>query len=655
MKFSKTAPIFLCMSMMISLGIHSVLGQKILWQAAIGGGGYDNALTMMKADHGCYYLGGVTSSSDGIGKGNHGVGTQDLLVAKVSPEGQIVWKTVIGGAENEEFGQLVQAPNGDLLLVGTTESTDGDAVGNHGKMDILLARIDKYGKLLWSQCFGGTGNDKGFSVLPLDDGGYLLGGESGSKNGDMTYHHGGLDAYIARLDANRKILNNKSLGGKGNETVIRIADIKKDRFLVVCTSNSVDGDVKEFLGEKDVWILCLSKHFDIVWQQAFGGSLIDEAHDVIKVKDGDFVIAGTTFSSDRDLDMSVNSGLGDSWMFRISDQGNLKWSKCYGGSKSEGGNGLSQAADGGFVMVGTTNSKDKIVPGTKGLYDGWIVRTDSMGKKTWTATFGGEDFEYLYGVEALKDGNYLAVGFAESQKGDLLPTGKQTGNDLWMLRFGDPQDSKDNVLRSSPYLTGIASDSETGSPIDAQVTITNNENLAKVKEGKSSTNGRYEVDLPKTGKYSVMFTAKGYMFHGEDIDYAQLSQSPEIRIDAKLVPLKVGSKVILKLIYFDPGKWELKPESDPELRRLEKFLKDHPNLKVEISGHTDNTGSPETKLQLSENRANRVRDWLLKNGVPGRQMTVKGYGQDRPIDTNDTEEGRTRNRRVECTIVELLD
>jgi hypothetical protein len=271
--------------------------QKLLWQKVIGGSGYDNGYAMLKADHGCYFMAGTTSSTDRLGEGNHGAGKFDIVVSKISAEGQVVWKKVIGGSGNEEFGQMSLTPDGGLVLIGTTESKDGDATSTHGKMDMLLARMDRYGNLLWTRCYGGTGNDQGKTVLPLQDGGYLIGGESGSLNGTMTYHHGGLDAWVARLDAQGNVVVEKSLGGKGNETTARFMEIKKDRYLVLAMTNSADGDVKLALGEKDVWALCLSKNFDIVWQQSYGGSLFDDAHDVVRLKNGDFVVCGSTFSA----------------------------------------------------------------------------------------------------------------------------------------------------------------------------------------------------------------------------------------------------------------------------------------------------------------------------------------------------------------------
>ena len=634
---------------------NSLFAQNLLWQKAIGGPGYDNGMKLIPVDHGCFILGGQTASSAGFGEGNHSLGKFDMVATRVSAEGKILWRTLIGGSRKETFSDMKATPDGGVILIGTTQSIDYDAATSHGKRDFLLAKVDAIGRLEWSKCYGGVGNDKGFAVEPLSTGGYLIGGESGSRTGTMTFSRGGLDAWVAKLDEKGNVLVEKSLGGSGNEKVTILHELKKDRFLVVCTTNSRDGDVKDPLGAKDVWVVCLSKNFDIVWQRTFGGSDFDDAHALTRTKSGDLVITGTTFSEDNDLDLATNHGLGDSWAFRITHQGNLRWSQTFGGAKSEGGNAIAETQDKGFILVGTSNSKDKLVPINKGLYDGWIVKMDSAGKQEWAGTFGGPNFEYLYDVMPLEDGNYLALGFAESTKGDLLPTKKDIGNDFWMLRFSDPDDPTDNVLHSSEYLTGTFRSETTGLPITGQVVITNNDNLKEAGKTKNDAeSGIYQLDLPAPGNYSAMFTSPGYMFFGQDLDFDLLAGGPEIRIDASLLPIQVGSKVILNNINFDIGKADVRNDSEPELNRLLFFLKTNPKVKVEISGHTDNTGNPERVKSLSERRATRVRDWLLKAGIAGRQMQVAGYGMEKPVADNETKEGRQKNRRVECEVVEIL-
>lgn len=641
----------------LATGTCALPAQKIFWQKAIGGTGYDTGMRMIPTDHNCFVMAGTTNSRDGIGKGNHSLPEKfDIVVCRVSAEGQVIWKTPIGGSENEHFADMKPTADGGVLIVGTTESTDGDCSENHGKMDFLLAKVDRMGKLLWTKCYGGVGNDQGLAVMETSDGGFVIGGESGSRTGSMTHHIGALDAWVAKLDAGGNVQLEKTFGGRGNERVTNLIEVKKDRYLAVCATTSTDGDVKDPLGEKDVWLVCFSKNFDVVWQRTYGGSDFDEVKQMIRSRNGDLVLCGTTFSDDLDLEGSPNHGQGDSWMFRISDQGNLKWSKIYGGARNEGGNALAQTPDGGYIMVGTCNSLDKYVERNNGLYDGWVVRTDSMGNKLWWYNFGGEAFEYLYDVLALEGGNYLAMGFGESAKGDLLSLKKEFGNDFWALRFGDPGQDKDNVLRSLPYLEGTVKSGGDGTPISSEIILTDNKTLANVKKMKNTKGtGWYQMDLPLEGKFSVMFSSPGYMFYGQDLDYSLLVAGPELRIDPVLQPIAVGSKVVLNLIVFETGSYELKSESEPELRRLKYFLETNPSVKVEISGHTDATGNLSTKKELSERRAVRVRDWLLKAGVPGRQMQTAGYGASRPIGDESTEEGRAKNRRVEVEVVELLN
>jgi outer membrane protein OmpA-like peptidoglycan-associated protein len=630
--------------------------QRIFWQKAIGGTGYDTGMRMLPTDHNCFILAGTTGSSDGLGKGNHSADKFDIVVCRVSAEGHVIWKTVIGGSKDEQFSDMQPTSDGGMLIIGTTESTDGDITDNHGKMDFLLAKVDRLGRKQWVKCFGGVGNDQGLAAIETSDGGILIGGESGSRTGNMTHHIGALDAWIAKLDAAGNVTLEKTFGGNANERITNLMELKKDRFLAVCATNSVDADVKDPLGEKDVWIVCFSKNFDIVWQRTYGGTDFDEVKHVLRARNGDLVLCGTSFSDDIDLEGSPNRGQGDSWIFRISETGSLKWSKLFGGARNEGSNRIAQTPDGGFIMVGTSNSLDKIVERNNGLYDGWVVRIDSMGNKLWWYNFGGENFEYLYDVMPLEGGNYLTLGFAESTKGDLLPLKKELGNDFWFHRFGDPGDNHDNVLRSLPYLEGAVSSAGDGAAVEAEVILTDNKTLANVKKMKTQKGtGWYQMDLPLDGKYSVMFSAPGYMFYGQDLDYATLTAGPEMRIDPVLEPIGLGSKVVLNLISFETGSYELTADSEPELRRLKYFLQTNPKVRVEISGHTDATGNLSTKKELSERRAARVRDWLLRAGVSGRQMQTAGYGASKPIGDEATEEGRRKNRRVEVEVIEILD
>jgi outer membrane protein OmpA-like peptidoglycan-associated protein len=109
---------------------------------------------------------------------------------------------------------------------------------------------------------------------------------------------------------------------------------------------------------------------------------------------------------------------------------------------------------------------------------------------------------------------------------------------------------------------------------------------------------------------------------------------------------------VLNNVFFETNKWDLKPESMIELNRLVDLLQANLDKKIEIGGHTDNVGSDEANLTLSNNRAQSVVDYLIKKGVAPDRLTAKGYGETQPIATNDTDAGRAKNRRTEFKVIQ---
>ena len=118
--------------------------------------------------------------------------------------------------------------------------------------------------------------------------------------------------------------------------------------------------------------------------------------------------------------------------------------------------------------------------------------------------------------------------------------------------------------------------------------------------------------------------------------------------------LMVGETVVLKNVFFETNKYNLKEESRVELIKLRDFLANNPSVAIEISGHTDNIGNDADNLLLSERRAEAIYNFLIENGVEASRISYKGFGESQPIDTNDTEEGRANNRRSEFKIREIL-
>jgi outer membrane protein OmpA-like peptidoglycan-associated protein len=146
--------------------------------------------------------------------------------------------------------------------------------------------------------------------------------------------------------------------------------------------------------------------------------------------------------------------------------------------------------------------------------------------------------------------------------------------------------------------------------------------------------------------------ADGYLFHSENFDLPKGDGFNSTTKDIELKNIKVGNNITLRNVFFDTGKWNIKTDSYSELERLVILLNDVPTLKIEISGHTDNVGSTSFNELLSQRRADAVVNFLVGKGVDEKRLSAKGYGQSKPVDSNETDEGRAANRRTEFEIIE---
>ncbi len=219
----------------------------------------------------------------------------------------------------------------------------------------------------------------------------------------------------------------------------------------------------------------------------------------------------------------------------------------------------------------------------------------------------------------------------------------------------DPELAGEVKVAASINLTvfkGITIDNLTRKPVEAMIDITDNA-TGKVIETftTNSATGKFLISLNAGGNYGIAVRADGYLFHSENFDIPSGADYNMVNKTIELKNIKCGSKIALRNVFFDTGKSTIRPESYPELDRLVKLMNDVPTLKVELSGHTDNTGSATTNQQLSQDRAQAVVDYLASKGINKSRMIAKGYGSDRPVASNGTAEGRQENRRTEFEIV----
>ncbi|HTD98215.1 MAG TPA: OmpA family protein [Mucilaginibacter sp.] len=206
--------------------------------------------------------------------------------------------------------------------------------------------------------------------------------------------------------------------------------------------------------------------------------------------------------------------------------------------------------------------------------------------------------------------------------------------------------------RSVTYVKGTVNDAVTKQPLEAAVEIIELDKNSPVYQDYSSIDqGDFLATLTTGRNYGLNISKDGYLFYSANFSLVGYKDTKPFNIAVLLQPIEVGNKVILKNIFFDTNRFDIKGESKSELQKLVEFLNLNPTVRIEVSGHTDNVGNEQSNQILSENRAKSVYRYLIANGVNAARLTYKGYGETQPVASNDNDEDRSRNRRTEFKII----
>lgn len=193
---------------------------------------------------------------------------------------------------------------------------------------------------------------------------------------------------------------------------------------------------------------------------------------------------------------------------------------------------------------------------------------------------------------------------------------------------------------------GKVTDLKTGKPVRASLTFHADSLFSVV----AAADGKFSIKFPSVNEYTIKVEASGYVGNFEKLD-VRTYEMKSLEMNFKLQPIEIGATVNLKNVLFQQSTYNLLPESNDELDLVVSFLKTNPKVEIQLGGHTDNRGNPEHNLRLSQRRIERVKGYLVSKGISTKRITGKGYGGSKPIASNDTEETRRLNRRVEFTIV----
>ena len=254
-----------------------------------------------------------------------------------------------------------------------------------------------------------------------------------------------------------------------------------------------------------------------------------------------------------------------------------------------------------------------------------------------------------YPINTWNDENSLLVDpsgklayFASDRKGGF------GGLDIY--QFDLPADVQPEKIT---YVKGKVYDVKTSKGLDAVFELIDLETQQQILKSYSAKDGNFLVTLTSNKNYLLNVSKNGYLYYSDNFSLknVEADYNNPFKLDVPLQPLDTGYVVELKNVFFDVDKFELKPESKAELDKLIAFLKNNPKIKIEIGGHTDNTGDKKKNQILSENRAKAVNDYVIANGgIDKMRLTYKGYGDTKPKVANDTPEHKQMNRRTEFKV-----
>jgi len=417
------------------LGVSVHAQPEIIWSVVYGGSGEDYSEHAHPTSDGGYFLPGNSWSDDGHVTGNHGF--RDWWLVKLSAQGDLQWEKCMGGSEMEVLTDYLPLSDGGYLLLGESESNDGDVSGNHnpGEYDMWMVKTDSEGNIEWQKCTGGSSFECGNEILQEDDGGYIIAGHTDSQfiNGQPTGIQGECDYWILKTDSLGDIVWQKFYGGSAQDLAKCIDHALDGGYIVSGSAMSDDGDVVGNHGSSDGWVLKLDSLGDIEWKNCFGGSSWDSFSTIEQTPDGGYLALGRTQSNDGDVSGNHGTQTWDIWMVKIDEDGNLEWEKCFGGSADEIAETIVQTIDGEYIIAGMASSTDGDVQNCHGGLDGWVFKIDDQNNIRWQRCLGGSATDGAEGIQEISPDEYIVSLWAASADGDLNVN--YGDEDLWTVHL----------------------------------------------------------------------------------------------------------------------------------------------------------------------------------------------------------------------------
>jgi hypothetical protein len=353
--------------------VLSAQGPDTLWAKSYGGAGIDAGYAVQETADSGFVIVGETESFGG--------GDLDVFLIRTDASGDTLWLRTYGGSQYDYGRGVLQTfPDSGFIIVGTTGSF------GPGQADVFLIRTNTAGDTLWMKAHGRAGaHDYGTAIYGTDDGGYLITGHT------IQLHTGDNDVLLIRTDAGGDTLWMRTYGSPAShDYAYSVQQVDDGGFVVAGRSVVLDGSAD------DIFLMKLHEDGQPHWEQRYGGPGQDHCYSFDQTEDGGFVLVGYK------LPDGINTA--DIYLLRTDAAGVLLWEDTHGGPLNDFGYSVKETADGGYIIAGETYSFGK------GKGDAYIVKTDSNGDIMWTRGYGGMGDDGARFVRQTSDSGYVLTG-----------------------------------------------------------------------------------------------------------------------------------------------------------------------------------------------------------------------------------------------------
>jgi len=326
--------------------------------------------------------GGITIAAN---TRSFGSGFSDCWLIRVDSSGNIEWTQTYGGENGDRVYSLIQTANGGYVLAGRTHSFGA------GASDCWLVKVDSLGNMEWNQTYGGSNQDVALDVVQTSDGGYLIAGETWINDGSDQ------DLWLIKTDVEGKMQWNRTYGGSSQETPFSLIETFDSGFAIAGRTRSFG------VGDGDCWLVKVDNLGNMEWNKTYGGVETDHIESIVQTYDGGFALGATTESFSPSGAIKT-----ECWLIKTDNLGSMMWNKTYGGAENDWIHSLIITSDGGFAFVGETDSYGA------GSRDFYLVKTDPDGNIEWSRTYGGADLDFGHSLVETLDGGFVLAGNTKS-------------------------------------------------------------------------------------------------------------------------------------------------------------------------------------------------------------------------------------------------